>query len=249
MLTDLRVTAVIPARYGSTRFEGKLLKDLHGKPVLLHVVDRCRECAVLDEIIVATDDERIRDAAERYGVRVEMTSPRHQSGTDRTAEVAGRIETDLLAVVQGDEPALRAEVIEKAVEAFRDEPTLNVSTAATPIHDPAEVRDPNVVKVVLDRTGHALYFSRHPIPFVRNGQSAVPHYKHLGLYVYRKTFLLKFSAWEQTPLEKSEKLEQLRICEMGDRIRVILTEHDSIGIDTPEDLEKARRLFLEEKLS
>ncbi len=245
MLINQRVTAVIPARFGSTRFEGKLLQDLGGKPMFQHVVDRCKESRYFDEIIVATDDDRIRSAAEQFGGTVMMTSADHQSGTDRAAEVARQIETDLLAVVQGDEPTIRPGVIDETIDAFRDELTLNVSAAATPIHQSDEIKDPNVVKVVIDQSGHALYFSRLPIPFIRNGSTPVPHYKHLGLYVYRKEFLLRYSKWPQTPLEKSEKLEQLRICEMGDRIRVIITEYDSIGIDTPEDLEKARKLFLE----
>ncbi|MFQ5431150.1 MAG: 3-deoxy-manno-octulosonate cytidylyltransferase [Nitrospinota bacterium] len=235
--------AVIPARYGSTRFEGKALAPLNGKPVILHVVEQANRCALVDNVLVATDDERILKAVESAGCRALMTSPAHPSGTDRVAEAAMQSDAEIIVNIQGDEPMIDPDSVDSAVKALSDDPTLNVSTLGLPISDPAEIEDPNVVKVVTDGNGMALYFSRAAIPYNRAGKKQPPVMKHLGLYVYRRAFLLEYAALKPTELEMTERLEQLRILEHGFGIKVVAANRDSIGIDTPEDLKKAEALL------
>ncbi len=235
---------VIPARYASVRFPGKVIADLGGRPLIEHVYRRAAQSRSADEVIVATDDERVRRVVEGFGGHVRMTRPTHASGTDRLAEVAEDLACDLVINVQGDEPLIEPEMIDEAVAPFEQDATLMMSTLRRRIVEPSELNSPNVVKVIVDREGFALYFSRTPIPFSRDGRDAAPAYKHIGVYVYRREFLLAFARLEPTPLERSESLEQLRALEHGFRIRAVETRHESISVDTPEDLERVRRLSM-----
>jgi 3-deoxy-manno-octulosonate cytidylyltransferase (CMP-KDO synthetase) len=210
-----------------------------------HVYRRAAEAKSVSSIIVATDDERIASAVHAFGGQVRMTSPAHESGTDRIAEVARTIECDLVVNVQGDEPLLQPAMIDEAVSAFDGDPSLAMSTLRRRIEDPAEVQNPNVTKVVVDRHDYALYFSRAPIPHVRSGSRAAHAWRHVGLYVYRRNCLLELASLPVTPLERSEALEQLRALENGIRIKAVETQYDSVGVDTPEDLERVRRQFRE----
>ena len=207
-----------------------------------HVYRRASAARSVGVVIVATDDERICDAVETFGGRAQMTSRAHQSGTDRLAEIAATLTCDLVVNVQGDEPLIDPSMIDDAIAAFRHEPGLQMSTVRRRIDDPSELQNPNVTKVVVDRNGYALYFSRAPIPFTRPGNPPAPAWKHIGLYVYRRECLLKLTALPATAMEQSEALEQLRALEHGIRIKAVETTHDSIGVDTPEDLERVRRL-------
>jgi len=238
----MRVTAVIPARYASTRFPGKPLADIHGKPMIQWVYERTRQSSV-HRVIVATDDERIAAAVTAFGGEVQMTRPDHPTGTDRLAEVASRIETDLVVNVQGDEPLIDPRMIDQAINPVRRNPGVVMGTLKTPVSSVEEYLNPNVVKVVTDRQGFALYFSRAPIPHPRDlahdlgaNLSRIEAFKHIGLYVYRRDFLLTYPRLSPTPLEQLEKLEQLRALEHGFRIKVATTELTSQGVDTPEDL-------------
>ena len=204
-----------------------------------HVYRRAAEASGIDAVIVATDDERIRVAVERFGGEVRMTQPAHRTGTDRIAEVAREIECDIVVGVQGDEPLIDPQMIAQVVEPFAHAPDVPMTTLRQPIVDRSEYDNPHVVKVVVSLDGDALYFSRAPIPFVRDS-ARQSMYKHVGLYAYRRDFLLHFAALPQTPLEIAESLEQLRALEHGFRIRTVETKHDSIGVDTPEDLERVR---------
>jgi 3-deoxy-manno-octulosonate cytidylyltransferase (CMP-KDO synthetase) len=207
-----------------------------------HVWLRASEARRVDAVVVATDDTRVADAVDRFGGTVVMTSAAHATGTDRLAEVAASISAALLVNVQGDEPLIAPEAIDAAVAALDDRPDGVMSTLRRRIDDPRDLADPNVVKVVIDHDGHALYFSRAPIPFTRPGLVAPTAWRHMGLYVYRREFLLRMAAWPQTPLERAEGLEQLRVLEHGFKIATVETTVDTIGVDTPEDLERVRRL-------
>jgi 3-deoxy-manno-octulosonate cytidylyltransferase (CMP-KDO synthetase) len=206
-----------------------------------HVYGRAAAARHVDAVIVATDDPRIADAVTRFGGEVRMTSADHLTGTDRLAEVAAGLDCDLIVNVQGDEPLIEPDTIDAAIEPFRDDTDLLMSTVSTRILDNDAIADPNVVKVVSDMRGFALYFSRSPLPYPRGPRAA--SYKHLGLYVYRREFLQRIAALAPTTLERCESLEQLRVLENGFAIRVVETRHDSIGVDTPEDLERVRRLL------
>jgi 3-deoxy-manno-octulosonate cytidylyltransferase (CMP-KDO synthetase) len=208
-----------------------------------HVYRRAADARSVSSIIVATDDERIASAVRAFGGDVRMTSASHQSGTDRIAEVARAIECDLIVNVQGDEPLLQPAMIDEAVSAFDGDPSLAMSTLRRRIDDPAELLNPNVTKVVVDRHDYALYFSRAPIPHVRSGARPTDAWRHVGLYVYRRTCLLELAALPVTALERSEALEQLRALEHGIRIKALETRYDSVGVDTPDDLERVRRQF------
>jgi len=248
----MSVVAIIPARYGSTRLPGKPLAMIGGKPMIEHVYQSTAKAKVLDRVIVATDDPRIEAAVKKFGGEVMMTSPSHASGTDRLAEVARKIRSELLVNVQGDLPFIQSGTITRSIEPLRRNRKIPMGTACTAIYDEAEWRNPNVVKVLLDRAGFALYFSRAPIPFVR--QYAVDPsgrelsagtkqrlwgYRHLGLYVYRRDFLLKFARLQPTILERIESLEQLRALENGYRIYVAQVDERSVEVDTPDDLKRA----------
>jgi 3-deoxy-manno-octulosonate cytidylyltransferase (CMP-KDO synthetase) len=208
-----------------------------------HVYRRASCARSLSAVIVATDDERIARAVEAFGGAVRLTSAAHQSGTDRLAEVAGSLTCDLVVNVQGDEPLIEPGMIDDAVAPFATDPSLPMSTLRRRIDDPAELQNPNVTKVVVDRDGYALYFSRAPIPFARPGCPPATAWRHVGLYVYRRECLLRLARLAPTALEQSEALEQLRALENGIRIKAIETQYDSVGVDTPDDLERVRRLF------
>jgi len=237
-----KVTIVIPARYASSRFPGKPLAVLWGKPVIQHVYERACRAGLADRVIVASDDERIGAAAQGFGAEVAITRPDHRSGTDRVAEVADRIEADLIVNVQGDEPLVDPDSIDAAIAPLVDQPSLPMSTVCSPIQGVEELANPNVVKVVCDRDGFALYFSRLPIPFVRDQGVTALRYRHIGLYVYRRDFLLTLTKLTPGPLERAEELEQLRVLEHGHRIRVVVVPHSSPGVDTPADLERLQAM-------
>jgi 3-deoxy-manno-octulosonate cytidylyltransferase (CMP-KDO synthetase) len=240
----LRVVGIIPARYASTRFEGKPLADLAGKPMIQHVYERSRRAACLDDLLVATDDERIFQAVRSFGGKAVMTSPDHATGTDRLAEVCESLDADIVINVQGDEPLIEPAAIQQAARPLIADSSIVMGTLMNEIASEEELLNPNVVKVVVDKDGFALYFSRSPLPYPRPGTwGQATYYRHIGLYVYRREFLMTYAILPQTQLEKQEKLEQLRALEHGYRIRVVLTEHRSIGVDTPEDLERVRALL------
>lgn len=208
-----------------------------------HVYRRAAAAQLVTRVIVATDDARIASAVRGFGGEAVMTSPAHQSGTDRLAEVVASLSCDLVVNVQGDEPLLEPAMIDAAITPFAADPTLMMSTLRRRIQDTAELRNPNVTKVVVDRDGFALYFSRAPIPYTRAGQPEPPAWCHVGLYVYRRECLIRLSQYPQTPLERGEALEQLRALEYGIRIKAVETTYDTIGVDTPDDLERVRRLL------
>jgi 3-deoxy-manno-octulosonate cytidylyltransferase (CMP-KDO synthetase) len=210
-----------------------------------HVYRRAAASPAVDAVVVATDDVRVRDAVESFGGLAVMTRPDHRSGTDRLAEVAASLSCELVVNVQGDEPLLAPEMIAEAVTPLASDPTILMGTLGRRLDDPADLLNPNVVKLVADCQGFALYFSRAPIPYTRGaagGADPTRALKHIGLYVYRRTFLLEFAGFAPTPLEEAESLEQLRALEHGVRIRTVTTTHDSVGVDTPADLERVRRL-------
>lgn len=237
------VIAIVPARYQSTRLPGKALADIAGKPMIEHVYRRAAAAALVSRVIVATDDARIAEAVAAFGGDAVMTSPSHHSGTDRLAEVAASLTCDVVVNVQGDEPVLPPETIDAAIEPLLQDPALEMSTLRRRITDSGEHANPNVTKVVVDRDGYALYFSRLPIPYTRPGQPAAPAWAHIGLYVYRRDTLLRLARLPQTAMERSEALEQLRALEHGIRIKVVKTAYASIGVDTPEDLARVRALL------
>jgi 3-deoxy-manno-octulosonate cytidylyltransferase (CMP-KDO synthetase) len=240
----MKVAAFIPARFGSTRLDGKPLADIGGKPMIQWVYERAMASHLVDDVVVATDDERVLDAVKAFGGAVVMTSPAHVSGTDRVGEAAAATSADIIVNIQGDEPLIEPEMIDAAVGPMIEDPGLNVCTLMTRITDEGEYLDPNVVKVVVDAEGFALYFSRSPIPFSRAPfkEAAPPLFKHVGLYVYRREFLKKFTAMKPAPLEEAEGLEQLRILQNGFRIKVVETPFNPVSVDTPEDLEMVRKM-------
>ena len=231
----MAATVVIPARFGSTRFPAKILASDTGKPLVQHVVDQVRRCANVRQVIVATDDQRIVAALSPFGTRCVMTSLEHQSGTDRIAEVAKNLHDDIVVNVQGDEPEIEPDVIDALIDRLATNAE-EMATAATPFPDSADPKDPNLVKVVIGQRGQAIYFSRSAIPFRRDATGGVqpPYYLHLGIYAYRREFLLSYATWPPTPLEQSEKLEQLRALEHGRSIYVLKVHRATHGIDTPE---------------
>jgi 3-deoxy-manno-octulosonate cytidylyltransferase (CMP-KDO synthetase) len=238
-----KILAVIPARYASSRFPGKALATLDSRTMLEHVYERATMSRYLGTVVIATDDRRIYNEARRFGARVQMTRDDHVSGTDRVAEVASGFEdAELVVNIQGDEPLIDPSAIDTAVLPLLEESAIPMGTLKKRIEDPREISDPNVVKVVTDRFENALYFSRSTIPFPRDG-TPLTHYKHIGLYVYRRDFLLRYPDLPAGPLERAERLEQLRALENGFNIRVVETEYESLGVDTPADLERVRGLF------
>jgi 3-deoxy-manno-octulosonate cytidylyltransferase (CMP-KDO synthetase) len=243
-----KAVGIIPARWGSTRFPGKPLHSIAGKPLLKHVWERCRRAKSLDLVVVATDDMRIASAAFEWGAEVALTSPKHGSGTNRVAEVAGKTKQFAYVVnIQGDEPLIDPRLIDKLVQKLRSDPKVGLVTAAHPFKNPVDAFSPHQVKVVLDLRGNALYFSRAPIPAPRNdGFSAVMSagpqrsrrslfLRHQGIYGFRRETLLQFVRWKPSPLERAESLEQLRALENGVKVHVLVTATGSPGIDTPED--------------
>jgi 3-deoxy-manno-octulosonate cytidylyltransferase (CMP-KDO synthetase) len=242
------IIAVIPARYSSTRFPGKALVDIKGRPMIQWVYEGTKRSKLINRVIVATDNERIVSAVKSFGGEVMMTSPHHATGTDRIAEVAKSLECDIVVNVQGDEPLIRPEMIDEALLPLVQDASIPMGTLCRKIEDREDAFDPNVVKVVFDKNGFALYFSRSPIPWDRDtwaGKSSWkelslvnPMYKHIGLYVYRRDFLLDYAAMPATALEAAEKLEQLRALENGHKIKTVITQYESFGVDIPDDLSK-----------
>jgi 3-deoxy-manno-octulosonate cytidylyltransferase (CMP-KDO synthetase) len=253
------VVAIIPARYASSRFPGKAVVDIAGRPMIQWVYERTCQAAGVGRVLVATDDERILQVVQGFGGHAVMTSPSHPTGTDRLAEVAAGLDVELIVNVQGDEPLIEPTAIDAALAPFVKDPTLLMSTLRCPVSTLDELFDISITKVVTDSQDFALYFSKAPIPYHRDGwgpiTSMVPRlrlaggtapvvgWRHIGLYVYRRTFLLAFARLPQTPLERLEQLEQLRALEHGYRIKVVPTQYVSIGVDTPEDVSKVRRLL------
>ncbi len=233
---------VIPARYQSTRLPGKPLLSIAGKPMIQWVYERAQTASLLDEVLIATDDQRIFDAVKNFGGVAEMTAATHPTGTDRLAEVARRHEADLIINIQGDEPLIRGAVIDSIVRPLLEDTELPMSTAKVRLTEPAQIEEPSVVKVVTDETGYALYFSRSPIPYPRKPETA-QYWKHVGLYGYRRDFLLKYVQLPQTTIELTESLEQLRVLSYGYRIKVVEVAQDSVGVDTPADLERVRAIL------
>lgn len=240
----MKVLCVIPARYASTRLPGKPLALIAGKPMIQHVYERASRAAIPSEVVVATDSELVAEAVRNFGGKVMMTSPEHPSGTDRLAEVALSYgDADVIVNVQGDEPMIPPEIIDRLAQAFEDNEDLNMATLKT-VMDEADYNNPNAVKVVTDQNGYALYFSRSLLPYPRNKTADFKVYKHVGIYAYRRSFLLSYAAYEPTPLEQIEGLEQLRVLENGERIKVLECKFKGIGIDTPEDLAAINALFI-----
>ncbi len=241
----MKTIGVIPARWGSTRFEGKVLAKLKGKYLIQHVWERARKSKTLDSILIACDDEKILKAAESFGAKAVMTSKKHVSGTDRIAEAVGPLAVKVVVNIQADEPLIEPKVIDHLVQAVLDDKTCVMATVVKPIESREELENPNVVKVVIDQNRNALYFSRSPIPFNRDKKKFddISYYKHLGIYAYRKDFLLKFKDLPKSDLESVERLEQLRVLEAGFKIKTIETNLDTIGVDTPEDLARVEKLI------
>jgi 3-deoxy-manno-octulosonate cytidylyltransferase (CMP-KDO synthetase) len=228
-------SVVIPARYASTRFPAKILASETGRPLVQHVVDRVRKCRLVREVIVATDDSRIVSSLKPFGTNCVLTDEGHPSGTDRIAEVATHLTDDVIVNVQGDEPEIEPEIVDGLIELLRQSKA-QIATAATPFPAGADPSDSNLVKVVMDQAGRAVYFSRLPIPFLRDATHGhkPTYYLHLGIYAYARPFLLKLAGWKPTPAETAEKLEQLRVLEHGEAISVLKVERATHGIDTPE---------------
>jgi len=239
-----RKLGVIPARFASSRFPGKALADLAGKPLVQHVWERAKMARYLDDVLVATDDERIAAVVRKFGGLVRMTRSDHPSGTDRLAEIASSEQASIYVNIQGDEPLIDPEAIDAAILSVMDDDSVSMGTLKKQITDPAEILNTNVVKVVTDLAGDAIYFSRCPIPYERDGRKGLPlYFKHIGLYVYRSEFLLSYPDLMVGPIEKAERLEQLRALENGFRIKVVETDYESLGVDTPEDLARVNELF------
>lgn len=245
--SSVKVLTIIPARFASTRFPGKPLADIHGKPMIQWVYERACQARGISDTVVATDDLRIFQAVQAFGGRVVMTSPHHSSGTDRIAEVADQIPADVYVNVQGDEPLILPEVIEKAVELVRSG-RFSIGTVMTPLKSAQELHDPSVVKVITDQNQRAIYFSRHPIPYSRGVEPALGQpfasLRHVGLYVYSREALLRFRSLAPSSLEKGEMLEQLRALSEGIPIGVAEVDFISVGVDTPEDLDLVRKILV-----
>jgi len=243
----VKIVGIVPARYASTRFPGKALAPIAGKPLIQHVVEQCQKAKSLSEVIVATDDSRIAEVVKKF-CRVEMTRPEHPSGTDRIAEAVARCACDAVVNIQGDEPLIDPAVIDAVAGALAHN---EMATAATPVKNPAEYDNPNVVKVVVNAVGRALYFSRRTIPYLREAASgsvseqlaAFPFLKHLGIYGYRRETLLRLVKFPVSPLENAEKLEQLRALENGIPMAVVKVDYDSVGVDVPEDVKRVEKIL------
>lgn len=238
----MKTIGVIPARYGSTRFKAKVLADLCGKPLIQHVWERARKSKKLDDLLIACDDQRIFDAAKKFKANVVLTSKDHPSGSDRIAEAVAKRNVDLVVNIQGDEPLIDPRVIDALVKALENDKNSSMATVIKKIERREELNNPNVVKVVVDKDFYALYFSRSLIPYQRDAER-VEYWKHLGIYAYRKDFLLKFKDLPKSRLEKIEQLEQLRALENGFKIKAIITDSETIGVDTAEDLKRVKKIL------
>ena len=240
---------MIPARYGATRFPAKLMQDLCGKPVIVHTYERVADTRLFDEVYVVTDDDRIEKLIREVGGKVIRSKKEHNSGSDRLAEASRDLDVDIIVNVQGDEPFTDKENLQKVIDIFVKDLTKSIAVASLMerITDPDDIANPNNVKVVVNKFGEALYFSRNVIPFPRDPNTKVSYYKHIGIYAYRKEALQQFTELPPSLLEETEKLEQLRYLENGFKIRLALTNIPTIGIDTPEDLERARKRLITQK--
>lgn len=243
----MNAIGIIPARYGATRFEGKLLQDLCGKPVIQHVYERAKKAKLLDDLIVAADDDRIVKAVEGFGGKVVFTSKSHDTGTDRLTEVVNQIDVKIVVNIQGDEPLIQPLLIDDLVRTMQDEPEVVMTTAVKKSQSIEEFKSPDVVKAIIDKNNYALYFSRQPIPsFLKPDSEKSFFYKHIGIYAYNKDFLFMFKKLPKSYLEKNERLEQLRALEAGYRIKTIETKFETVGVDTPQDLELAKIILEKE---
>ncbi len=254
---SVKISAVIPARYGSTRFEGKPLALILGKPMVQYVYEGVCQSRLIDEVFIATDDQRIMEVVKSFGGKAVLTSPNHPTGTDRVAEVAQNLRAEIIVNVQGDEPLIKGRIIDQAIRPLLRDQELLVSTLMTRIEEVKDWLSPNIVKVVVNRENDALYFSRSPIPLPRDlnverllsnpskGKEFLPKkvFKHIGVYVFRRKFLLRFSKMKPTPLEKLEKLEQLRALENGVRIKVIPVRYEPLCVDIPDDIRKVEEFL------
>ncbi|OGU70453.1 MAG: 3-deoxy-manno-octulosonate cytidylyltransferase [Ignavibacteria bacterium RBG_16_34_14] len=244
------VVGIIPARFASSRLFGKVLADIGGKPMIQHTYESAKKSNLLNEVIIAVDDSKVAKVAEDFGAKIMMTPKNLQSGSDRVAYVTNNLpEAEIIVNIQGDEPFIKSTMIDQAIEPLLFDKSVNVSTLAKRIEAIEELRSPSVVKVVFDYNNFAMYFSRSPIPFVRDAKTNSEKiqlseiYKHIGLYVFRRDYLLKFTKLQPTDLEKTEKLEQLRMLENGFKIKIVTTEFDTLSVDSPDDLEKARKFY------
>jgi 3-deoxy-D-manno-octulosonate cytidylyltransferase len=245
----MKLIAMIPARYGATRFPAKLMQDLCGKPVIVHTYERVADTRLFDEVYVVTDDDCIEKAIREVGGKVIRSKKEHNSGSDRLAEASRDLDVDIIVNVQGDEPFTDKENLQKVIDIFAKDLTKSIAVASLMerITDPDDIANPNNVKVVVNKFEEALYFSRNIIPFPRDPNTKVSYYKHIGIYAYRKEALQQFTELPPSLLEETEKLEQLRYLENGFKIRLALTDIPTIGIDTPEDLERARKRLITQK--
>ena len=245
----MKIVAVIPARWESSRLKGKILADINGKPMIQHVWENAKKAHLLDDLIIACDDERIIKVVEEFGGKAVFTSKSHPSGTDRLREVANPLDVDIVVNIQADEPLLNHSMIDSLVAALNDDKDIVMASLMRKIENYHDIDNYNVVKVVVDKNNFALYFSRSTIPFIRNKHEMMnmhdlPFFKHIGIYAYTKDFLFSFANLPESDLEKCEKLEQLRALENDYKIKMVETKFDTIGVDTPEDLEKAEIKFL-----
>ena len=246
----MKTIGVIPARFASTRFPGKVLAKIDGKPLIWHVWDKASRCRELDEVLVACDHDEVFKAVQGFKAQVVMTDPNHPSGSDRIAEAIKGLNVDIVLNIQGDEPFIDARTIDALAVLLKDDPQTMMGTVIKEITNEADAQNPNVVKCVVDHEGYALYFSRAAIPFLRADiPGGVKRYKHLGLYAYRKEFLMQFKDWPKSYLESIEALEQLRALEHGVKIKTTLTNYESIAVDTPQDLQKAIEWYAQLKLT
>ncbi len=245
----MKIIGVIPARFASTRFPAKVVANISGKPMIEHVYTRAKQCRHLDDVLIACDHDYVFKLAKNFGAKVVMTDPNHPSGSDRIAEAVKDLDVEIVVNIQGDEPFIDPETIDSLALMLKEDPQCLMGTVIKEIANKEDFQDSNVVKCVVDSQGYALYFSRAPIPYNRNviRPSGLKQYKHLGVYAYRKDFLLQYKSWPKSILETTEQLEQLRVLEKGHRIRTVVTTMESVAVDTPEDLKKAEQWFAQSK--
>ncbi len=236
----MKVIGVIPARYGSTRFPAKVLANLLGKPMIQHVWEGAKKSKLLNDLIIACDDERVRDKAKSFGAKAVLTSPEHKSGSDRIIEAVSSLNFDIVINIQGDEPLVHPSMIDGLAKAMLDDKACVMATVIKPLDDLKEIEDPNVVKAIVDHKGYAIYFSRSVIPYNRDKADvkSIGYYKHLGLYAYRKEFLMNFKNLPASRLEKTEQLEQLRVIQAGYKIKTVETPYNTMAVDTADDLKR-----------
>ncbi len=246
----MKIIAVIPARFASSRFHAKLMQDLGGMPVISRTYLAAVGTGLFDEVLVATDSDAIAEEIISRGGKAFRSIRQHESGSDRIAEAVAGIDADIVVNVQGDEPFIDTQALSALIEVFKNDPKgeIDLASLMAPISEPGDIANPNVVKVVTGRDRFALYFSRSPIPFNREPGHSTDYFRHIGVYAFRKRAIVEFAQMDPTPLEQAEKLEQLRYLESGRKIRMVITGHSGIGIDTPEDLERARKLWMSGKI-